>query len=70
MTVIEVFQPPIPEAVPSSGITTPSSVCSPANGMSPILSSNPSPSLGGHVSVIVSADNTSIVSDVLASKYV
>lgn len=53
MTVIEVFPPPVPEVLPTSAATTPSNMSSPANGLSPLMSSNPSPATESHVSVIV-----------------
>ena len=64
VTVIEIFLPPIPDAPPPSATATPSSMCSPANGMSPLTSSDPSPSLGGHMSVIVDANTTPVVNKV------
>ena len=55
VTVIEVFPPPVPEGVPTPTSATPSNLSSPANGISPLTSCDPSPSVGGHVSVIVNA---------------
>ena len=71
VTVIEVFPPPVPEGLPTPTSAMPSNMSSPANGISPLTSCDPSPSLEGHISVIVNA-TTPIVNKVtlLSNKYV
>ena len=54
MIVIEVHPPPIPEAPPTPA-ATPSNMSSPANGISPLTSSDPSPLMESHISVIKNA---------------